>query len=220
MPLIEGKSEKSFGHNVRAEMRADKPLKQSLAIAYAMKRKAQKRDRQEDEEEHDAMGGMSGFHKDEKMSGYEPHKYAEGGLAEFERDEERSGYDHGKLPCPDCESGHCSIHGADMMEHGGDVVERIMKKGMKHMSLGGRVANEDHGPDDEDLAGFLPNEFDDLSLRDDLEQHYTGANSGDEIGDEQEDEDRRDIVSRAMRSMAKKDRMPIPGYGTSYGRSK
>lgn len=210
MPLIEGKGKKAFSHNIRAEMHSDKPLKQSLAIAYAMKRKAQARDRKEDEE-HDAKGGMAGYEHEEKTSGYMPHKYAHGGMAEFEHKEESSGYPREPDICPDCESGHCSIHGADMMEHGGDIVERIMNKHMKHMSEGGRIANEDHGPEDEDLADFERNEFDDLSLRDDLEQHYTGSNSGDEIGNEREDEDRRDIVAKVMRSLAKKDKMP-PRY--------
>lgn len=49
MPLIKGKSEKSFKHNIEAEMNAGKPQKQSLAIAYAMKRKAQ----------HKASGGLT-----------------------------------------------------------------------------------------------------------------------------------------------------------------
>ena len=39
---------------------------------------------------------------------------------------------------------------------------------------------------------------------------YTGANSGDEIGNEQEDEDRRDIVSRIMKSRRLMDRNPRP----------
>ena len=219
MPLMHGKGPKSFEHNLKTEMHHDKPLKQSLAIAYAMKRKAQKRDEHEDEE-HKAHGG---FMEDERQSGYVPHRYAMGGYAkggEFEHEEEASGYEHEALPCPDCESGHCDVHGADMMEHGGDVVDRIMHKGMKHMSEGGRVANQEHGEDDNDLADFSPNEFDDLVLRDDLEQHYTGENSGDEIGDEREYADRHDIVSRVMRSQRQKDRMPIPGYGRSYGRYK
>jgi hypothetical protein len=45
---------------------------------------------------------------------------------------------------------------------------------------------------------------------DDLEQHYTGENSGDELGNAQEDEDRRDIVSRIMKSRRLKDRLPRP----------
>ena len=43
MPLITGKSKESFGKNVETEMNAGKPQKQSLAIAYSMKRKAQQK---------------------------------------------------------------------------------------------------------------------------------------------------------------------------------
>jgi hypothetical protein len=38
VPLIPGKSNKSFEHNIKAEMAAGKPMKQSLAIAYAAKK--------------------------------------------------------------------------------------------------------------------------------------------------------------------------------------
>jgi hypothetical protein len=41
MPLIHGKSDRAFNHNVSAEMHAGKSQGQSLAIAYALKRKAQ-----------------------------------------------------------------------------------------------------------------------------------------------------------------------------------
>ncbi len=94
--------------------------------------------------------------------------------------------------------------------HMEDMVGRIMKQRQQQFSEGGRVANEDHGPNNSRLAGFSPNEFDDLSLRDDLEFSYTGANSGDELGNEQEDHDRHDIVSRIMKSRNKKDRLPNP----------
>jgi len=77
-----------------------------------------------------------------------------------------------------------------------DMVGRIMAR---RMSEGGKVANTD-----EPTADFLPNEFDDLHLRDDLEQNYTAANSGDELSDEGEDERRRDIVSRIMASRRKR----------------
>jgi len=43
MPLIKGKSKHAFEHNIKAEMEAGKPQKQSLAIAYSMKRKAAKK---------------------------------------------------------------------------------------------------------------------------------------------------------------------------------
>lgn len=70
----------------------------------------------------------------------------------------------------------------------------------KMYSEGGKVAN----------AGGDPSRIDDLALRDDLEFSETGANSGDELGDDQEEKDRRDIVSRIMHSLAKKDKMPRP----------
>ncbi len=121
--------------------------------------------------------------------------------------------------CQDCASGRCMKHGG-MMAQGGevqmegdqasrqeedsdlDMVSRIMSR---RMSEGGRVAN-----DDEVEADFSPNEFDDLALDDHLDQSYTGANSGDELGNEQEDEDERDMVSRIMKSRRLKDRNPRP----------
>lgn len=41
MPLSHGKSEKSFKKNVKTEMKAGKPQKQAVAIAYAVKREAE-----------------------------------------------------------------------------------------------------------------------------------------------------------------------------------
>ena len=40
MPLIKSKSNKAFKHNVKAEIKAGKPKKQALAIAYSVKRKS------------------------------------------------------------------------------------------------------------------------------------------------------------------------------------
>lgn len=95
------------------------------------------------------------------------------------------------------------------LAHGGDVedsmCDRIMKKRM--MSEGGMVANDDHAFEYEFDE---PNNFDDLSRRDDLEDSETGANSGDELGNETEDHDRSDIVERILRSRMKKDRNPRP----------
>jgi len=39
MPLKKGKSEKAFKSNIRTEVHAGKPVKQAIAIAYAVKRK-------------------------------------------------------------------------------------------------------------------------------------------------------------------------------------
>lgn len=54
-------------------------------------------------------------------------------------------------------------------------------------SHGGMVAN-----DDEPIADSIPANFDYLALRDNLEGHYTGENSGDEDG-------MPDVVKRAMK---------------------
>lgn len=90
-----------------------------------------------------------------------------------------------------------------------DMIGRIMKQRQMHFSKGGKVAN---GGEDKlsHMADGDPNNFDDLSLRDDLESSYTGKNSGDMDGNEQDDDDKSDIVSKIMKSRAKKDRMPSP----------
>lgn len=41
MPLVKSTSKSAFRSNIKAEMKAGKPKKQSLAIAYSVKRKAQ-----------------------------------------------------------------------------------------------------------------------------------------------------------------------------------
>lgn len=40
MPLKKSSSKKAFEHNLKAEMRAGKPKRQALAIAYNIKRKS------------------------------------------------------------------------------------------------------------------------------------------------------------------------------------
>lgn len=93
----------------------------------------------------------------------------------------------------------------DMMAYNcGGMVDRIMKA--RKYSQGGMVAN-DVGVAEADK---LPAEYDDLVLRDDLEFSYDAANSGDELGSEAQDERDADMVSRIMRSRAKKDRNPRP----------
>lgn len=41
MPLKKSKSKKAFKENVKKEVKAGKPVKQAVAIAYSTKRKAQ-----------------------------------------------------------------------------------------------------------------------------------------------------------------------------------
>lgn len=42
MPLVKGTSKKAFSENVSREVHAGKPVKQAVAIAYSVKREAQK----------------------------------------------------------------------------------------------------------------------------------------------------------------------------------
>ncbi len=126
-------------------------------------------------------------------------KRADGGMCE-----------HGSKACEMCHGGKMAEGGFVGEEKASgyadeDMVGRIIRSRMQSYSKGGRVSN-----DTPIIADFEENQFDDLVKDDDLEQHYTGANSGDEIGNEQEDEDRRDIVSRIMKSRKKKDKMPNP----------
>lgn len=44
MPLSKGKSQKSFEKNVKTEIAHGKPQKQALAIAYSVKKEAEKLD--------------------------------------------------------------------------------------------------------------------------------------------------------------------------------
>lgn len=43
MPLVKSPSPKAFRENVKAEVAANKPVKQAVAIAYAVKREAEKK---------------------------------------------------------------------------------------------------------------------------------------------------------------------------------
>jgi hypothetical protein len=43
MPLIKSTSKEAFSKNVKAEMKAGKPQKQAVAIAYSVKREAAKK---------------------------------------------------------------------------------------------------------------------------------------------------------------------------------
>lgn len=265
MPLIHGKSPASFSKNVATEMHEGKPLKQSLAIAYSMKRRAKKEEERRKMEDGGevkkpdyyvsgdmklsgpgvrsiegafkkqmAHGGRCESHGVEMCEMCHGGKMAHGG---FVHEEKATGYH--SLPEEHEKHNHAAIHEDDRMlnQHGEeevgpegieedsehhydrkvshpvenqsdheDMVGEIMHARRKHFSHGGRVAN-----DTPIVAGFEPNQFDDLVKDDDdMEFHYTGANSGDEIGDHREDEDRHDMVREIMRDRRKKGRMPHP----------
>ncbi len=197
MPLITGKSPSSFSKNVQTEMEAGKPLKQSLAIAYAMKRKAEKM----------AKGGMCYAHGTADCK----ECYAEGGEI---HEDDRKMNQHGALEVGPRGMEDDSEHmGSRVVEHAipnqdevDDMVGRIMKQRQEFYSEGGAVAN-----DTDPTAEFEENEFDYMVKNDTMPDfHYTERNSGDDRGNAQEDEDRRDIIERIMRSRRLKDRLPRP----------
>jgi len=43
MPLVKSTSKEAFRKNVKAEVQAGKPVKQAVAIAYSVKREAEKK---------------------------------------------------------------------------------------------------------------------------------------------------------------------------------
>lgn len=83
-----------------------------------------------------------------------------------------------------------------------EIVDRIMRKAF---SKGGEVANATPP-----MADSMPSEFDDLALDDSLHGTNSGAADGDDLGDAEEDHERGDVISRILKSRAKKDRMPRP----------
>ena len=150
-------------------------------------------------------------HEEEEASGFVDHegnivKHVMAAMEEDDRDLNQHGEDEiGPEGAHMAMGGQMHDHDHQSEAHEMDMIDRIMKKRQHMYSEGGKVANSD-----EIEAGFMPNEFDDLHLRDDLEEHYTGANSGDEIGNEREDHDRADIIARVLASRKKKDRLPHP----------
>lgn len=150
MPLIQGKSPKSFSKNVGAEMDAGKPQKQALAIAYSIKRKNMAKK---------AMGGL-----------IEP-KEALQKAANFELDKEVLKKAHGGLiDSPDAlkEAAHFELSKEEALPYadGGMVPEQGMNEGkamaedkfahhiakmvMAKMSKGGMYAEGGEVPDDSD----------------------------------------------------------------------
>lgn len=157
-------------------------------------------------EKHDHMAmeqddKMLNQHGDEEM-GPEGRHMAKGGPVDFMPSHKKPAYEddptelaHGGRVMP--------MHGEQSMSHEEDMVGRIMKKRQHMYSKGGMVAN-DTPPE----ADFDENEFDDLVKDDHLEGHNTGADEGDELGDEY-DADHDDMVAKVMMKR-RKQRNPNP----------
>lgn len=253
MPLVHGKSQKSFVKNIKTELAHGRPHKQALAIAYSIKRKAAHKAHGGKIEEvihdegkpshedimtygephmkraHMAKGGHVNpysaslkdpkFHEKEMASGYVGHEdvHEKHNLA-AEHEEAKKLNQHlaygGKVSHAHHAHGG-KVHHSSHMAHGGhahahhmehhahgDIVGRILRK---HYSHGGVLANAGDALA-EHQADQHVREYDYLVANDDLES--TQQDFGDELGNEREEHDRHDIVSKIIQSMKKKDRMP------------
>ncbi len=198
MALFKGKA-KSFE---REEKASGEP--RSLAISYKMKRKASMPKPMEDCEHGGPEMCAHGCYADggevQDESEMPPTPITGSGVnkdqAKALQASYRRAHDAGTFnDADDIQATYRRAHDAGNFARGG-MVDRVMAR---KMSKGGMVANTDL-PE----ADFEPNEFDDLHLRDDLESHYTGANSGDELSSNGEDERRRDMVRRIMASRGKR----------------
>ena len=63
MPLVHSASKAAFKSNIRAEVHAGKPIKQAIAIAYSVKRKASGKKRQGSISKH-ADGTVTGYSRE------------------------------------------------------------------------------------------------------------------------------------------------------------
>lgn len=172
-------------------------MKNSMAIAYSMKKKG----KPSSHEDRERQKGQKGVHiqaHNEELGSSKAGDYAYAGYTDEAKDMHESKLEQLKaMPKPNLPMSE----GGDVDEN--DLVDRIMKKRM--YSEGGMVANED-GP----IADDMDAEYDDLVLDDHLESHYDGKDSGDELGNKELDHEDHDLVERIMKSRAKKDKLPRP----------
>ena len=190
MPLIPGKSKEAFSRNVKTEMNHGKDQKQSLAIAYAMKRR---------------------------------HKMAEGGLVENEDLHPTNEPEHGakeavlkEMDLSPHEESHGQLpHLAEPMTHERAAEEDMGRedamigriRSALRMAKGGMV------PDDETHKP-MPNEDRMLAMKDSYpegpaesdtqaqDEGFGNKPLNNEMGDEDQEESRRRMASRAI-SMAR-----------------
>jgi len=88
-----------------------------------------------------------------------------------------------------------------------DMVGRIMRQRMEgseqedmlRYADGGDMPYDEPRNEEEPVADFEPNDFERMNQEEVPQASYTGENSGDEIGNEMNDEEMRDIVERIMR---------------------
>lgn len=90
MPLMQGKSKRSFDHNVKTEVNSGKPQRQALAISYAIKRRNEMKRMPEGDEGEPSPGAIdndnyaSSYNSKEQLlkKVMERRRMAEGGMVE------------------------------------------------------------------------------------------------------------------------------------------
>lgn len=165
MPLVHGKSKKSFEKNVKTEIESGKPLKQSLAIAYDVQRKAKKKAKKENPaenastpafreyaEEKMAEGGEVEGRRMKRVSGssfyYKPDDETLAKMREKKQDpnwhppmklegeEEEMKYAHGGHVCSKC--GHQDMEESDL--ESGSIAQKLLSR--KKFAKGGAVEDD------------------------------------------------------------------------------
>jgi hypothetical protein len=131
MPLMKGKSKAAFSHNVAAEMHAGKPQKQSLAIAYAVKRRMA----------HKAKGGQVEHYPTDNSGNYmghpEPSHSAHSGHP--------MGYAHGGKIKEYPHKGQMGQESVPMPSEGRDPAEYMAEGGkLPKLGTGARFSKLEH----------------------------------------------------------------------------
>lgn len=164
MPLIKGKSKKSFEKNVATEVESGKPLKQSLAIAYDVQRKAKKKAKKENPAENASTPAFREYAEKKMAKGGEVDLMAErrradamqaanqpSGLKTNQasamaaqqgsgtpvKQEDQMKYAHGGHVCSKC--GHHDMEESDL--ESGSVAQKLLAR--KKFAKGGAVEDED-----------------------------------------------------------------------------
>jgi hypothetical protein len=144
MPLIKSKSKNAFEHNLKAEIHAGKPMKQSLAIAYATKRRAKK-----------SQGGIIGADKMKSEAGIKPGmapKFAKGGQIQPEKPKHLSDAQLMPGSVNGAEQGEAQEHIEEHLKAGSsDTCPDCMAQGGMCMAHGGQIPFEMQSQDLEQL---------------------------------------------------------------------
>src|ERR1019366_3899741 len=181
MPLMKGKSKAAFSHNVGAEMDAGKPQKQSLAIAYSVKRKGRKM----------AKGGQVPPQDEPRME--QEHDEPMDEPAEPKTSVSPESTDASKMPSP-------KRHPMEDEE----AIAKIMLE--NRLAKGGMVSDtsEVNAPESYEDDEYAPNNDAFLSDEGDDEYSTSHPTMDNEEGHQEDDQQKYDIVSSILKSIRMK----------------